>query len=484
MSHPITSMIKQAARMGNTAIDKKIGVRLKRLNKFKYSADSLDLLYRNRELFRLGPYVTLPSLARSEALIARWLACQGNATKRTRRSIGPLTGPLSPSQAKAAAGLLACGSGLLLGAPGTGKTWLIARLIRRWIDSGLRVKVCAPTGKAAVVLGEKVSCNVTTIHSLLDMRPGGSPKEYIYADIVVVDESSMIDSEMMGWLLQAAGKANVILVGDPYQLPPVGAGCPFHDMIKANVLPTFTLTEVQRQAENSGIVKLAHQMISGSRLEFNDDVSFIRPPRLNHLEDWVVDWWFAQWGNGDIGKVIAPLRKAKFDGSILNINRKISSKRYGSGSDFSIGDSVIFKQSSKKLGIVNGREGEVVSLNDISIVISSATGSFTLSRSCAEEWIEKSYAITVHKAQGSEWDEVLLVMPSNAAFMLRARLVYTAATRAKSKLHVVGDPNILLKNRDWSMNRVTILEHFLRTPEDVSRVLIDDTYHKAWESLK
>lgn len=495
MTHPVFKILEQASKLGHTAIDRDIGAKIKRQNGFNYDAKSLDPLYQTGELRIVNRLLSTMSSAKHEARIASWFhrslssaSWVGDSLKK--RSAPPekaLFEGLSPSQASAYAGLMHAPMGILCGAPGTGKTYTIARLIKYWNGLGYSVKVCAPTGKAAQVLSSKVSCEVKTMHSMLGMTPGSAPefgRDYpLLADIFIVDESSMIDSEMMGWLLESMSEqSGLVLVGDAYQLPPVGAGSPFLDIIRSGIIKVFELTEVKRQAEDSGIITLAHALIRNKKPMRGNGVEFVHPPKLSELESWATKWWMEN-SNGDI-KIIAPLRSRKFTASVLRINDRISEARFGSCDTLNTGDVVIFTKNNRTLNVVNGMEGVIAYSSPSCYHVIADDRRIVVPKDSVDNLLERSYAVTVHKAQGSEWDEVLLLLPTNADFMFQLRLVYTAITRAKSKITIVGNPYLLSRGKGWEVRRKTMLPYLIDNPL-LTETIVEASFMKTvWESIK
>ena len=506
MTHPIFKILEQASKLGHTAIDREIGAKIKRQNGFNYDPKSLDPLYQTGEIRIVNGYdprsrqvlrrlLSTMSSAKNEARISSWFHRSLASPSWVGDSLGKRSGPpeaalfdgLTPSQAEAHAGLMHAPMGILCGAPGTGKTYTIARLIKYWKGLGYSVKVCAPTGKAAQVLSNKVSCEVKTIHSMLGMTPGSMPefgRDYpMLADIFVVDESSMIDSEMMGWLLESMSEqSGLVLVGDAYQLPPVGAGSPFLDIIRSGIIKVFELKEVKRQAEDSGIISLAHALIRNKKPMMGNGVEFVRSPKLSELEAFATNWWVENRG-GDT-KIIAPLRSRKFEASVLRINDSISEARFGSCDTLNTGDVVIFTRNDRKLNVVNGMEGVIAYSSPDSYHVISGDRRIVVPKGSIDGVLERSYAITVHKSQGSEWDEVLLLLPTNADFMFQLRLVYTAVTRAKRKLTIVGNPYMLSRGKGWEVKRITMLPYLLNA-QGLTNTIVDSSFMKTvWESIK
>ena len=474
--HPIFGLIKAAEGLGHTTLTRDVGVGLMRQGRIRYDVETLTPLYQNGELVKINGCVSTSIGAEREALVARRLLSGGGRLsvlqRRLRSAHSHRSGPanLTFSQATAFRSLCTLPYGVLAGAPGTGKTYLTAKLVDFLLQEGLSVQVAAPTGKAAEVLSRKVPCLVSTIHSMLALIPGQTPgynaTNPLCSDVVIIDESSMVDAEMFYYLIDALPETTgLILVGDPYQLPPVGAGAPFHTIIQHNAMPVYTLTEVQRQSSDSGIIKVAHDMISGRPLSYNEDVGFLPPPA--QWRDFAASFWLDRYAdNPDSGRVIAPFRNRKFESSIIQINKKISQTH---GKDTSsvptpngikVGDIVIFKRNDRKLGIINGQEGVVTMAHNMAVDV--LVGRKVKQVNVAD--VEQAYAVTVHKAQGSEWEEVCILLPEESRSFLDYRMVYTALTRARKKAWFVGDPNAMLRGKSFDLNRHSLFKWFLVDP--------------------
>jgi len=256
-----------AMAYGHSAVGFTLATHIKRQYDIRYDKSSLDELYERGELVRLSasgfePALASGHLARAGAVIASTVARMAQEALQ-RPTLGlPIPKGLTASQGACWASMVAHGWGVLTGGPGVGKTYILAKLIWALREAGKSMVICAPTGKAASVLGLKVGGGVTTIHRAIGLVPGQIPSANrhnpLQVDYVFVDETSMVDELLMGMLFDAIDpkKTMLILSGDPDQLAPVSCGAPFQVLCKHKLVPTVRLTEVIRQQDGSGIVNL------------------------------------------------------------------------------------------------------------------------------------------------------------------------------------------------------------------------------------
>ncbi len=308
---------------------------------------------------------------------------------------------------------------IITGGPGTGKTTVIsgiAECCRRTFGRD-GIILAAPTGKASRRLAEKTGLPASTIHRALRKNPEDSyvfygPDNPLPARLVVVDESSMIDTELMYDLVSALRPdAKIIFAGDACQLYPVSYGEPFFDFLK--ILPVYELKNNHRQQEGSAIISAAEGVLNGRWLSAGGGIS-IKRIRLEDAEKAVAD---------DGGQIITPYNDVN---AVIN---KILKK----GPDrINCGDKVMTVTNTKDY--CNGDIGRVIRADSQGFTVRTETGSFNISRAKAEEDLVPAYAITVHKMQGSEADNVTLFLPAGKS--VEKRLLYTAVTRARKTLSI------------------------------------------------
>ena len=375
-------------------------------------------------------------------------------------------------------------SGLLMitGGPGTGKTTILNGILSLLGQMQLRCVLAAPTGRAAKRLTEVTGEEASTIHRLLEasvdphtgkmvfVRDAGNP---IQADAVIVDEMSMVDVQLLYSLLQAIPQGKrLILVGDPDQLPPVGPGFPFSDMLRAGVLPGVRLVEIFRQAQKSLIVMNAHRVNQGQMPELkvtSSDFFFLRRQTEEQLTSTIRDLCTTRLPK-NMGippeqiQVLCPTRKGGVGTIALNqllqqaLNPASPEKKEHQSGQFLFreGDRVMQIRNNydilwKKLdgsavgtGIFNGDMGVITSIDSnqetMTIVFDDRQAQYDFTQL---NELEPSYAVTVHKSQGSEYRAVILTAWNASAYLLSRSILYTAITRARELLILVGREDIV-----------------------------------------
>ena len=370
-------------------------------------------------------------------------------------------------------------SGLLLitGGPGTGKTTILNGILSLLGQMQLRCLLAAPTGRAAKRLTEVTGEEASTIHRLLEagIDPGTGKMFFardednpLKADAVIVDEMSMVDVELLYALLQAIPQGKrLILVGDPDQLPPVGPGFPFSDMLRSGQLPTVRLTEIFRQAQKSLIVMNAHRVNRGEMPDLktvNSDFFFLRRGNEEGVAQLIRDLCSTRLPkNMGIApeqiQVLSPTRKGGV--GTMNLNRLLQETLNPPAPDkkerqfgeflFREGDRVmqirnnydiLWKKtdgSAVGAGIFNGDVGIIREINPsaetMTIVFDDREAEYDFTQL---NELEPAYAMTVHKSQGSEYRAVILTAWNGSPYLLTRSILYTAITRARELLIVVG----------------------------------------------
>ena len=366
---------------------------------------------------------------------------------------------------------------LLTGGPGTGKTTSLRGIVALYRRMGLDVALLAPTGRAAKRLGEVTDCDAQTIHRALGMsynemtgqvafkKNGSDPLE---AHAVIVDEMSMVDLELMQALLEALRPGcRLVLVGDPDQLPSVGAGNVLGDLLRSTVVPTVSLTQVFRQAEQSAIIRNAHAVNLGQppQLDSNQgDFFFLCRRSPDRLVQTVVELCRDRLPrNMNIPaeqiQVLSPTRKGACGTAALNralqaaLNPPSPQKRQKQWGDvtFRVGDRVMQTKNNYDVlwekddgttgsGIFNGDVGVIQDIDSsgelIVLRFDDRTATYTAD---LLSQLDMAYAITVHKSQGSEYPAVILVSAPAAPSLMVRGVLYTAITRARRMLIMVGD---------------------------------------------
>ena len=382
---------------------------------------------------------------------------------------------------------------IITGGPGTGKTTIIKCVLEVYKSHKKKVVLCAPTGRAAKRMSETTGEDAKTIHRLLEIGKFEEDKlgsvdtdvSPVDADVLVVDEMSMVDVFLMNYLVKALFLGTkVIFVGDPNQLPSVGPGCILKDLIDSGEFATVHLDKIFRQAAKSKIIVNAHNV--------NNGVNFIG--RKDYAEDAENDFFYINESNQDkmlyqvlsLSKerlknygdyeffrniqVLTPTKKGKMGTKELNkslqealnpMNEEIVEKTYGEVT-FREGDRVMqiknnydiyWEKGSRNdlrtyesgTGVFNGEIGRIIKIDtkERQIQVEFDDGKVTWYAFSELDQLEHAYAITIHKAQGSEFDVVILVVPQSSNMLLTRNLLYTGITRAKKLLIVIGNKNLV-----------------------------------------
>ena len=365
---------------------------------------------------------------------------------------------------------------LLTGGPGTGKTTCLRGVLALFDAMGLETALAAPTGRAAKRLGELCSTEASTIHRLLETGFDPHTGRLVFthdaydplpADAVIVDETSMVDVPLMAALLTALrGDCRLVLVGDPDQLPSVGPGNLFADLIRSKVVPTVRLTEIFRQAAQSAIVRNAHMVNHGQlpNLRQNTgDFFFLARREGKGVVDTIVDLCRRRLPErlgipADQIQVLSPTRRRGTGTRALNqalqqaLNPPLEGKgerRFGDWV-FRAGDRVMQVKNNydilwreeggtrSGMGMFNGDIGDIRSIDGEVITVDFDGKIVEYSPDMLGE-LEPAFAVTVHKAQGSEYRAVILAALDGGPMLMSRGVLYTAITRARELFIIVGD---------------------------------------------
>jgi exodeoxyribonuclease V alpha subunit len=366
--------------------------------------------------------------------------------------------------------LLAATSKVLIitGGPGTGKTTIITAILRIFQQLKLRILLAAPTGRAAKRMNEATGWGAKTIHRLLEYSPhkGGFKKDQddpLEADVVIIDETSMVDTLLMHHLLKAIpSQAHVILVGDVDQLPSVGPGNVLKDIIKSGRFTVVTLTEIFRQAQESMIVVNAHKVNQGQLPVIKEidkpeetDFRFIQeedPEKiLQNILDLCSERIPGQYRFHPLREiqVLAPMHKGTIGVTNLNIELQ---KRLNPGPsgitrgvwNFRLGDKVMQVVNNYDKDVFNGDIGWISKIDseEREVVIDFDGRPVPYDYSDLDE-ITLAYAVSVHKSQGSEYPVVILPVVTQHYLLLQRNLIYTGITRAKKRVVLIGTKKAL-----------------------------------------
>lgn len=356
---------------------------------------------------------------------------------------------------------------------GTGKTTIIKTIIELYDSIGKKTVLCAPTGRAAKRMTEATGKEAKTLHRLLEIGKFSDEKPNpdidvtpIDGDVIIIDEVSMVDIFLMNYVLKAIFKGTkLILVGDTDQLPSVGPGSILKDFIESNRVPYITLNKIFRQAAKSKIIVNSHKVNDGINFleerevseDTIDDFDFIPEINAMKVQEMVLDIY-----NKD-SQIITPTKKGDLGTKTLN---KLLQEKYNPYEDYKeekkYGD-IIFREGDKIMqtknnydimwiredevssGIFNGEMGIIQKIDkeEGKIKIRFDDDKIALYEYSDLEQLEHSYAITVHKSQGSEFGEVIFPIMGAAPMLLTRNLLYTGMTRAKNRLVMIGNANTI-----------------------------------------
>ncbi len=349
---------------------------------------------------------------------------------------------------------------ILTGGPGTGKTTTLKVIVTFFKDHGSKITLAAPTGRAANRLSESTGLKATTIHRLLEYNPHTPKKPFqknsedqLETDIVICDEISMIDIQLMANLLEAIPQtASVIFVGDNDQLPSVGAGNVLSDLINSKTVPHINLKTVFRQAAASRIVTAAHEIKNNSVPNLlnnkSDNFFMLEKNNPNECLGTILDLVSKRLPERkkldpfkDI-QVLTPMHKGLLGTESLNNNLQSILNQNSNGLSrgntvYKKGDKVMQIRNNYDTGVFNGDIGFIVSIDENELAVDFNQNIATYSKENLDE-LTLAYCITIHKSQGSEFNTVILPLSTQHFIMLKKNLIYTAITRARELCILVG----------------------------------------------
>jgi exodeoxyribonuclease V alpha subunit len=406
---------------------------------------------------------------------------------------------LADGQRAAAAAALTHRVVVITGGPGVGKTTLVNTILAVLRAKGVTARLAAPTGRAAKRLAESTALEAKTLHRLLEYQPArgfgrNAMRPLDDADLFVIDEASMIDAPLMHALLQALPEtAHLLVVGDVDQLPSVGPGAVLADVIASGAVPVARLTEVFRQAATSRIVRAAHALNRGELPDLEpaegSDFYFVERPSPEAIATTVaylvrerVPRRFGFDPVRDI-QVLTPMHRGPAGTRNLNhalqaalnppAEFKTEVERFGTL--FRTGDKVIQTRNNYDLDVYNGDIGTVVEITSEPVEVTVRFGDpahhHLVSYKTTElDELEPAYAITVHKSQGSEFPCVVVPVTTSHYVMLQRNLFYTAITRGRKLVVLVGQRRALATAaRTPGARRSTLLGHFMAASPDSPR---------------
>jgi len=393
---------------------------------------------------------------------------------------------LSRTQARAVATAVRAKITIITGGPGVGKTTVVTSILQIVRAKGARVLLTAPTGRAAKRLGEATGAQAKTIHRLLEFDPKimGFKRDQEHpldADLVVIDEASMVDVVLMNQLLRAVPDgAAVLVVGDVDQLPSVGPGAVLADLIGSGAVPTVTLTEIFRQAAASKIVVNAHRINEGRLPEpatgGESDFYFIAADSPEDIHEKLMDVVTRRLPRrfdfdpvADV-QVLTPMNRGGLGAAALNVElRERLNPRVGPsvtrfGYTYGLGDKVIQTVNNYDKDVFNGDTGRVARIDETEQAIGVDYDGRRVDYEFGElDEISLAYALTVHKSQGSEYPAVVIPLATQHYMLLERNLLYTAVTRGRKLVVLIGQPKALAiaVKRAGSGKRLTNLRYRL-----------------------
>lgn len=415
---------------------------------------------------------------------------------------------LTSSQKEAISSINKSNVNIITGGPGTGKTTIIKFIIALMEEEGMEVVIAAPTGKAAKRITDVTGHKASTIHRLLSLMPTDDEESKVYSevkeiegDILIIDESSMIDIYLMNNIVKSLPEnIKVFLIGDIDQLPSVGAGSILKDLIECETFNVVRLDKIFRQAKTSNIIKNAYRVKNGEEIKvftgkneegdkYTNDLEIHYVKNINIVDELIKilkekekiksleDFFFTS-------QILTPNKKGY--GGSLEVNKTIqekfnpkvdeySEREYGEHT-YRINDRVMQIKNDYDIayedqdygvgtGIFNGEMGTITDvINSKTLEVEFDDGKFAEYIGTSIGNISLSYVITVHKSQGSEFDEVILLIPNCSYYLLNRNILYTAMTRAKEKLVIIGNKNTLdqMVKFQKSNNRKTDLQSVIK----------------------
>jgi exodeoxyribonuclease V alpha subunit len=348
------------------------------------------------------------------------------------------------------------------GGAGAGKTLVARAITKLFRDADIDVRLCAPTGKAARRLTEVIGREAMTIHRMLGYRPDGGfmhdQSNHLSSVVIIVDEASLIDSELWYHLFRACGRqTSIVAIGDPNQLPPVGAGSMLRDVIALDLAPVARLGHCHRQAGalktncNAILNGDVEPSVEGEPSPWMVHRSLTTPEHITKAVAKLFETYLPQWGYDPVSDT--QFLTAKHAGQLgtthLNkVCQRLRQKQLGEdlpepavGDDTRAtlypGDKVMHTRNNYQLDVMNGTQGVVIT-SAPSLVVQYDDREVVYPSEFKSE-VQLAYVITPHKAQGSEWPCAVVICPKQHAFMQTRSWLYTAATRAKRTCVIIGD---------------------------------------------
>lgn len=355
---------------------------------------------------------------------------------------------------------------IITGGPGTGKSTIVKGIIDLYLQlpksSEESILLCSPTGKAAKRLNQVTKLKTYTIHKALGYDKDGfsfNENNLLPYRLVIVDESSMIDISLAYNLLRAVSlTTTIIFIGDVNQIPSVGPGNFLNDMIESKKINTFFLKEIMRQVSDSNIIKLANMVLNNdvdfSKFSDNKDIFLydIKSENYQQLLNKLLLNYKNTHENLDDIIVLIPMYASSVGidktNEFIQMNFNDTKDKYLKTDNqiYYLNDKVLQLQNNSDLDIVNGDSGKIVNINNDNLYIDFNIGKIVTYPKSNFNELTLAYSMSIHKSQGSEIPNVIIPIFKSYSIMLKKKLYYTAITRAKEKLILIGDLSILKNN--------------------------------------
>lgn len=491
----------QAEKILGFEEDECLDVFLSVIDELKIESQVLDFFVNRHEIVMLSRYYYLESSVAQKLCLLKYMSVSQNYDVEGDINFYEKVNSikLHSEQKNAIKTAINSGVSLITGGPGTGKTTIIKCIINIFNQLGKKVILLAPTGRAAKRLNESTGVEASTIHRALeiDFKSKGN---FVYnetnpleCDAVIVDEVSMVDISLMNSLLKALPRdCNLTLVGDKDQLPSVGAGNVLDDILTSGVFEVSMLTKIFRQVDSGLIITNAHLINSGKMPVIDNkskDFFFEQRQENNEVCESILELIthripnYLKIDNSKI-QILAPLKAGVCGTNSLNQKIQESLNPSSINKNELVMGTTIFREGDKVMHIANNynlpwkkkngfmiEEGQGVFNGDIGYIysIDRQTGETTVwfedgreaiySRDILSE-LTLAYAITIHKSQGSEFDVVIIPVIAGPPMILTRNLIYTAVTRAKSMVVLVGEKKYLSRmiRNDYTIKRLTLLK--------------------------
>ncbi len=436
-----------------------------------------DFMVKNNELILDDKKIYLPSFYKCEVGVARKIKSIRDFPMFTRYSDDEVNKLIleaeennkinyDESQKQAIKTAITSNFSIITGGAGVGKTTITKAIIDIFRSSRKKIALAAPTGRAAKRMSEMARMEAKTIHRLLEAQQGGGfakdAEDKLICDVLIVDESSMVDIVLMNSLLRAVSEnTTVILIGDANQLPSVGPGNVLKDIINSGVVPVIKLTKIYRQAKTSNIILNSHKINSGEmpdlKTKSDSDFFFIEESNAEKSVSLILDLcskrlpkYYKVNKVSDI-QVLTSMKKGVLGADNLNrvlqseLNKSKACLKRGA-TEYRLGDKVMQIKNNYDKDIFNGDIGTICRVNESLETLEINFDSRILKYNIAElEEISLAYACTVHKSQGGEYPIVVMPVTNLHYIMLERNLLYTGVTRAQKAIVLIGERSAIAK---------------------------------------